>query len=248
MTKFLLSGATGRVGTAIVRAARSVEDAGISIGITRQDMCEVININGETFPGIKWRRYGESCRDRLDYLDNESGVDAIIDFSNPAVFDEVLRIAVRAKKPLILGTSGISNRQLAALYDATKVIPVFRGEIFQFKVKKFAEEAVKKAKQGCIDDLYENFYYGAPIPSGVSKIIRSRIYGATGRTIEVYSSSTLGKKSLICDWHIGEIGCHTVGFDELAHDVLEIAKAMVGKPAKQGEFYDLDDIWNELPH
>ena len=52
--------------------------------------------------------------------------------------------------------------------------------------------------------------------------------------------------NLVCDWRIGDLHCRTVGFDELAHDVLEIAKVMKKKPVKKGELYDLDELWDDL--
>ena len=45
-----------------------------------------------------------------------------------------------------------------------------------------------------------------------------------------------------------KVCCRTIGFDELAHDVLEIAKVMTDKPVKKdGSFYDLDESWDEIP-
>lgn len=64
--------------------------------------------------------------------------------------------------------------------------------------------------------------------------------------IEVDSRATLSKEQLVCDWRIGDLHCQTFGFDELAHNVLEIAKVMTKKPVKFGAFYDLDEIWDEL--
>ena len=141
------------------------------------------------------------------------------------------------------------------LYDATNRIPVFRGGNFRFKVKKFIDEVVELAKtQNGNFTLYENFYEGKSLPSETSRVIRRRIFEATGKTIWVYSSANLPKKDLPCDWRIdlgtelrNSLHCRTVGFDELAHDVLEIAKVMANKPVKKGELYDLDEIWEDLP-
>lgn len=199
------------------------------------------------FEGVKWRQYGQICCDRLDYLSIESGVDVIVDFSSPEVFDEVLEVAIRTGKPLVSGTSGLSNRQMATLYDATNRIPIFRGGNFRFKVKRFIDEAVELAMttSGSLR-LCENFYEGKSLPSETSRVVQQRIFEATGRRIGVDSSATLSRSDLVCDWRIGDLHCRTVGFDELAHDVLEIAKVMAKKPAKKGEFYDLDELWDDL--
>ena len=149
----------------------------------------------------------------------------------------------------------LSDRQIASLYDATHRIPVFKGGNFRFKVKKFIDEAVELAKTTPGNfTLYENFYEGKSLPSETSKVVKKKIEEATGKTIGVYSRADLPKGNLPCSWKL-DLGtemrncleCNTVGFDELAHDVLEIAKVMAKKPIKRGEFYDLDEIWDDIP-
>ena len=254
-TKILWSGLTGRTGREAIRIDRERTDVAIVMGASRR-MTGPIEVDGEKFEGVKWRQYGDLCRDLLDYL----GINAVVDFSNTEVFDEVLHLAIRTKKPLISGTSGLSDRQMASLYDATHRIPVFRGGNFRFKVKRFIDEAVKLAEreEGQLV-LYENFYQGKSLPSETSKVLQRRISEATGRIVEVHSSDTFAKGNLICDWELqvsrdtsptdifrDKVHCRTIGFDELAHDVLEITKVMATKPVRAGKFYDLDEIWPDL--
>lgn len=248
-TRILWSGLTGRVGFEAVKAAQDMTDADIVMGLSRRDMSGIIDINGEKFEGVNWAKYetGMFGLYGLVELTKQAEIDAIIDFSHPDVFDKVLELAIRTNKPLISGTSGLSKRQMASLYDAANLIPIFRGCNFRFKVKKFIDEAVKLAMTtpGNLT-LYENFYKGKSLPSETSKVIQRRIIEATGKNIGVSSSATLDKTDLPCDWRIGDLHCRTVGFDELAHDVLEIAKVMTKKPVKKGELYDLDELWDDL--
>lgn len=248
-TRILWSGLTGRTGFEAVKAAQDMADADIAMGLSRRDMNGIIDINGEKFEGVNWAKYetGMFGLYGLVELTKQAEIDAIVDFSHPDVFDKVLELAIRTNKPLISGTSGLSKRQMASLYDATNRIPIFRGGNFRFKVKKFIDEAVKLAMTtpGNLT-LYENFYKGKSLPSETSKVIQRRIIEATGKNIGVSSSATLDKTDLPCDWRIGDLHCRTVGFDELAHDVLEIAKVMTKKPVKKGELYDLDELWDDL--
>lgn len=73
-----------------------------------------------------------------------------------------------------------------------------------------------------------------------TRILWSGLTGRTGReTIKVASGQD--------DVKIISGICRTVGFGELAHDVLEIAKVMTTKPVKKdGTFYDLDELWDNL--
>lgn len=247
-TKILWSGLTGRTGQEAIKQLAKIPDVDIIAGLKRNvSGADDVRLSGEK--NIDWFDYktGMCGLYGLARLTERAEIDVIVDFSHPDAFDRVLELAIRTGKPLISGTSGLSDRQMAALHDATNYIPVFRGGNFRFKVKKFIDEAVKlaMATPGNLT-LYENFYEGKSLPSETSKVIQRRIREATGKNIGVYSSATLDKTNLVCDWKIGDLRCRTVGFDELAHDVLEITKVMAKKPVKKGELYDLDELWDDL--
>ncbi len=259
-TRILWSGLTGRTGMEAIQIAKDMTDVDIVAGMSRRNMAEVLDINGERFERVKWYQYSWLSEHWVAKPGCDD-CDVLVDFSHPSVFDKVLDLAVHMHVPLISGTSGLSDYQMAALRDATKCIPIFRGGNFRFKVKKFIDEAVELAQQerGKLD-LYENFYKGKSLPSETAKVIQRKIMEATGRTVTVHSSDTFGAGNLICDWEFQvhrrlsptamdqkKAHCRTIGFDELAHDVLEIAKAMKNKPIKKGEFYDLDEIWDDIP-
>lgn len=262
-TRILWSGLTGRAGRAAIMEAANVPGVEIVAGMKRftsgADDC---HLRGEVFEGVEWFSYDASLIGLygLVPLVEQTRIDVVVDFSHPNAFDKTLELAVRTGKPLVSGTSHLSNRQMASLYDATNRIPVFRGGNFCFKVKKFIDEAVELAQNttGALT-LYENFYEGKSLPSQTSGVVQRRIAKATGKTVEVKSWATFDKESLICDWLLvahhpksppkvnqGEAHCRTIGFDELAHDVLEIAKVMAHKPIKPGEFYGLDELWDNL--
>lgn len=261
--KILWSGLTGRTGQEAMKLLRKVAGVEVVIGLKREvtgaDDCHLC---GEE--NVEWMSYRtDTCGlYGLANLVQRAGVDVIVDFSHPDVFDKVLDVAIRAEIPLVSGTSGLSDRQMAGLYDATLRIPVFRGGNFRFKVKKFIDEAVELARNTTgILTLYENFYEGKSLPSETSTVVQKRIVETTGKMVKVKFWGTFDKNSLICDLRLiahhpmsppnitqGDIHCRTTGFDELARDVLEIAKVMAMKPVKKGDFYDLDEIWDGLPH
>jgi len=259
-TRILWSGLTGKVGREAERVARDMDDVTIVAGLSRLPYTDgTIIITGArqekdgshaleavTTYLPKWYQYDGISMMNKPRPDSE-GYDVLVDFSHADCFERVVELAVRMCIPLISGTSGLTDRQMAMLYDATYRIPVFRGGNFRFKVKRLIDEAVKLAMTtpGNLT-LYENFYEGKSLPSETSEVMRRRIREATGKTIAVHSSATLDKTDLPCDWKIGDLRCHTVGFEELVHDVLEIAKVMAKKPVKKGEFYDLDELWDDL--
>lgn len=272
-TRILWSGLTGRIGREAMEQQKEATGAEIVAGLSRlpysngniavdgitRNMEGTSTLKTRFLDTPKWYQYAE-----LSIMGkkkpSKGDFDVMVDFSHPNVFEKVVELAVRTNVPLISGTSGLSDWQMAMLYDATNRIPVFRGGNFRFKVKKFIDEAVELAirEEGRLD-LYENFYKGKSLPSETSKVLQRRIMDATGRTVEVHSADDYGYMNLICNWEfqvhrdesptnvfMDKVCCRTIGFDELAHDVLEIAKVMAKKPVKKGEFYDLDELWDEL--
>lgn len=256
-TRILWSGLTGRTGREAMKQLKKVTDTEIVIGMKRSvSGADDLYLHGETFEGVKWMSYdiGMLGIGGLVHLTKSADVNIIVDFSHPDVFGNVLELAIRTGEPLISGTSGLSDRQMASLYNATNRIPIFRGGNFRFKVKTFIDEAVKAAMltNGSLT-LHENFYIGKSLPSETSKVIQRRIGEATGKLVEVHSEANLPQEELPCRWWLdlgtelrNSLRCDTVGFNELAEDVLRIAKVMAQKPVRPGRFYDLDEIWDDL--
>lgn len=63
----------------------------------------------------------------------------IVDFSHKDSFDKILEFALKVKKPIIIGTAGLTEVQMKLFEDASNIIPVFRGGNFRFEVKKFID-------------------------------------------------------------------------------------------------------------
>ena len=256
-TKILWSGLTGRTGREAMIQQKLVDGVEIVAGMKRiVSGADDLHLHGETFEHIEWLGYDNGMCGLYGLVQRlrRAKVDVIVDFSHPDVLEKVLELAILTRTPLIVGTSGLSGRQVASLYDATDCIPIFNGGNFRFKVKKFIDEAVRAAMLTIGPfALYENLYEGKKLPSETSKVVQKRIFEATGKTVEVYSKADLPKEHLPCRWRFdlgtelrNGVECRTTGFDELAHDVLEIAKVMAKKPIQKGKFYDLDQIWDDI--
>ena len=266
-TKILWSGLTGRTGREAIKQLTNVTDVEIVAGISRYDYDGKglkIDAMKSSADGLdsdksydfskieKWYLYGNIAN---PLKEQPNGFDALVDFSDQSVFEKVVELAVRTHVPLISGTSDLSNRQMALLYDATNQIPIFRGGNFRFEVKRFADEAVEFAKTHDDLILIEQHWTGQPLPSEAAKMIGYRILQETDKLIQIVNGAPYTNKSLVNEWILcgddsfeAKISCKVVGFDELAHDVLEIAKVIARMPVKKGEFYDLDEIWDELSH
>lgn len=220
--RILWSGITGRTGVQAVIAAENCNYAKIVAGICRND--------------DKFYNY-----DELNNIKEE--FDVIVDFSHTDSFDKVLAFALKVKKPLIIGTAGLSEQQIKAFEEASQIIPIFRGGNFRFKVKKFIDSVVDLAKT-CDEEeikLIETHYKTKKIPSETAKVIAKRVLDDTGKKVKI--ESFLKYDELINDWQVNDLHCRVYGFEQLGKDVLKIAKMMEDK--KPNGVYDLDRLVKE---
>lgn len=96
--KILWSGITGRTGKEALEVAKSDNSIEIVAGICRSD--------------DKYYNYEE-----LDNIKEE--FDVIVDFSHKDSFDKILKYAIKMNKPLIIGTSGLTDEQIKQFEEAS---------------------------------------------------------------------------------------------------------------------------------
>lgn len=106
MIKVLLSGACGKMGTAVTRCSKEDEEIEIVAGV---DRAEVL------------------CEYKIFKSFDDVNVDAdvIIDFSNVSVLDSLLKFAIKNNTPIILATTGYNEKQIEQIKAAAHKIPVF---------------------------------------------------------------------------------------------------------------------------
>lgn len=212
-------------------------------GRTGREACELVKTNSEVeiVAGISRNNKEYYNYDELDNIKED--FDVIVDFSHKDSFDKILEFALKVKKPIIIGTSGLEEYQMKAFLEAAKIIPVFRGGNFRFEVKKFIDSVVLYAKNSNKDklELIETHYKTKKIPSETAKVVAKKVLDETGK--EIIIKSFLEYDDLINDWKVDNLHCRVIGFKELASDVLKIAVMM--KDKKAGKIYDLDRLLKE---
>ncbi len=107
MTNIILSGCSGKMGHAIVKAVEERDDCQIVCGVDAYD-CGDYSFNVfKSFDDIK-EKY-----------------DVIIDFSNPTVLDSLLNYAIENTVPAVICTTGFSSEQVAAINKASERTGIF---------------------------------------------------------------------------------------------------------------------------
>ena len=220
--KILWSGITGRTGREAIELAKDSDTVEIVAGLSR---------NNESY-----YNYDEIDKIKEDF-------DIIVEFSHKDSFDKVLDFALKVKKPIVIGTAGLTEEQMKRFEEASKIIPVFRGGNFRFDVKKFIDEVVEYARKSEKEsfDLIETHWKTKKVPSETAKVVAKRVLEETGKQVNI--KSFLEYDELINDWKIDDLHCRVIGFKELAENVLEIARMMKGKTSSG--VYDLDRLLKE---
>ena len=105
--RVLINGALGHMGQAVLAALKADDGElvpAVGIDIQRGD-----------FPGALF-----SSAEDVD-----APFDVAIDFSRPQATMAVLDLCLREGKPLVTGTTGLGEAEMARLKEASKTIPIF---------------------------------------------------------------------------------------------------------------------------
>ena len=120
MLNIAIIGAAGRMGKSIIQAALDEPDlklrGGLVSSASRAAGTDLGELAGRRSIGI------EASGDPEQAL---AGADVVIDFSLPTGTDAVLAACVARRLPVVIGTTGLTDRQRAALNYAASQIPVF---------------------------------------------------------------------------------------------------------------------------
>ena len=107
MVNILICGACGKMGRVIAECVKSRNDAQIVAGV------DINNVKYDNFPIYK------------TLSDVNEDIDVIIDFSHPALLNDLLDYAVSKKIPLVAATTGYNQEQIQQIKDASEKTAVF---------------------------------------------------------------------------------------------------------------------------
>ena len=119
-TRVAIFGAAGRMGEALLDAARERDDVTLTAALVRRDSARL----GTRGSGAELR-YAATL---------ESPADALVEFAGARGFDEALALALQHRLAFVSGSTGIGDAQLAALTRASATIPVMWSANFSVGV------------------------------------------------------------------------------------------------------------------
>lgn len=204
MINILLSGANGKMGQAVTRAAADLDTVQISAGY------DINTAQKSTYPVYD------------DLAQVKEPVDVIIDFSHPAMLDSLLDFAAAKNIPAVICTTGLTTEQISRLKYESKQLPIFFSANMSLGVNLLIDLVCRAAKiledSFDIEIIEKHHNQKLDAPSGTALAIADAISDAVSYPTEyVYDRHSVRKKR---DKH--EIGLHAVRGGTIVgeHDVI----------------------------
>jgi len=245
MIKIVICGVCGRMGKRI--AVLASRDKAVSIvGATEIRGCSLVGISlGKE---LKTHDLGVAISDNLG--DSAKKADCIIDFTTPESTMVNLDVALKNKKAIVIGTTGLSEEQIQNIKNASKEIPVLFSPNMSIAVNLIFDLVEKTAKtlgknyKVNMEEVHHE--HKKDKPSGTGKLL-SVIIKSRRRDLEDIPINSIRE---------GEaVGDHKIIFDsdedtvEITHKAktrdifvlgaIEAAKFLKGKP---NGLYSMKDV------
>jgi len=250
MINVLVNGCNGRMGKEVINQISLYPDMLLSCGF------DIIDNGLHTFPVYK----------KLE--DINSLIDVIIDFSVPVSTLKILSFAIKNKIPMVIATTGFSNKEKAEIKNAAKLIPIFQSANMSFAINlmsKIVAELALLLKDTDIEIIETHHNQKKDAPSGTALLLADSINKSLNNKMkynfnrhslhEKRTKNEIGFSSIRGGNIVGE---HTVKFfspnetfgithtsysrSVYANGALKAAAFLIGKPAG---YYDMNDLINE---
>ncbi|HSX63016.1 MAG TPA: 4-hydroxy-tetrahydrodipicolinate reductase [Tahibacter sp.] len=199
-----LHGASGRMGQAVLRAARQC-DMVISAALVRPGSALIDvplrQILGESVGELEFRAA----------LDPDVTVDALVDFSGPHAFDAALALALERRAAFVSGTTGLSPHQLGEMHRASAAIPVLWTSNFSLGValmRRFARVAARVLPDWDCEIVEMHHRRKADAPSGTALTLGEAV--AEGRGLALDEVAAHGRCGQTGARPPGQIGFHAL--------------------------------------
>lgn len=203
MIKAILVGACGKMGKNITECAATNDEIKIVAGVDKYN-------SGMAYPVFS------------DFSKIDLEADVIIDFSNPALLNELLEFAKSKKLPLVIATTGYNESQIKQIEAASKFIPIF----FTFNMSLGVNLLCSLAKRAAsilsddfdIEIIEKHHNQKLDAPSGTAIMLANALNGVFNDKLKYeYDRHTKRAKR-----NKNEIGIHSVRGGTIVgeHDVI----------------------------
>ncbi len=245
MIKLVISGCCGKMGKRIIA---------LSLGDSNFELAGAIENRAHPAIGKKLSEALGISGLTLQVKDNPEIIkeaDVLIEFSNPSATVEHLVPAVKHKKAVVIGTTGLSPQQAQKVKETSRDIPIVFSPNMSLGVNlvfRLVKEAAQKLGRDYKVDIVETHHiHKKDAPSGTAKRLAELIKESAGRQKQKIDIGSVREGEIV--------GEHQVRFDSpqdtiiikhsaktrdvFARGALEAAKFVVKQPPG---LYDIQDV------
>ena len=197
MIRVIISGAMGRMGKMIGELVQAAEDMEMVAGIEREEIANKINRWGGTDIPIS-----SSLEEVI-----EKG-DVIIEFTNPETTIKHAKIAKKHKKPMVIGTTGLTDDDKKIIEDVSNSAPIVlspnmsQGVNLLFKL--VGEVAKTLGEEYDVEIVEMHHHHKKDAPSGTAKKLGEIIAESWDKNID--DIGVYGRSGFVGERKKGEIG------------------------------------------
>ncbi|WP_282152326.1 4-hydroxy-tetrahydrodipicolinate reductase [Ruegeria atlantica] len=215
----VITGASGRMGQMLIKTVTNSDQARL-VGVVERTGHDWIGQDvGEAMGG---QALGVTVTD--DPLEAFSQAQAVIDFTAPEATLEFASLAAQARCVHVIGTTGMSDEQIAALEPASRHAVIVRAGNMSLGVNLLVQLTKKVA--AALDEDFDieiiegHHHHKVDAPSGTALMLGEA--AAEGRGVDLADVSDRGRDGITGARKRGDIGFHAIRGGDIVgeHDVL----------------------------
>lgn len=200
--KIIVNGAGGRMGKEVIALAKN--------GYRNAELAAGVDVNVQN--GVDYPCY-------VSFKDVKEKADCIIDFSNHAGVAMLLSYAVAKKIPVVVATTGHTDREIMMIKEASKQIPVFWSANMSLGIAllvELAKAAAKTMPDADIEIIEKHHNRKLDAPSGTALLLANSIKKVREKAKFVFGRYGQTKRNP------DEIGIHAVRMGNIVgeHEVI----------------------------
>ncbi|MBU2541102.1 MAG: 4-hydroxy-tetrahydrodipicolinate reductase [Candidatus Omnitrophica bacterium] len=224
MLKLAVSGACGRMGSRIIALAKNDKELSVAVCLERKGHAKLAS-----------QIEGMSITDDYSLV---SGVDCVIEFTEPEATLKNLETCLKYKRPMVIGTTGLKQESIAVINKAAGTIPIVLSVNMSVGVNlvfKVVKELANVLSDYEIKIIEAHHIHKKDAPSGTAKKIAQIIKEARGKAAEdiqsIREDEIVGDHEIIFDGQFDRVSLkHSAkSRDIFAQGALIAAKWVVSK-------------------
>lgn len=204
MINVAITGASGRMGRALIEALAASERARLHGALDRSGS-PLLGLDAGEFAGVG----AQNVRIHDDLALVLPTTDVVIDFTRPEATLHYLPLCVAAGTPMVIGTTGFTAEQRAAIDQAAGHIPIVLAANFSVGVNlclKLLDLAARVLSEGYDIEIIEAHHrHKVDAPSGTALALGKAVADALGR--DLAECAVYGREGIT-----GERDPKTIGF------------------------------------